>query len=71
MKIERTKFFFVFVQGQARRQEGGGRVGAAHAPSREPERSAWWDRKRFKMIQNNAVVVGLTISIYFQQFEDL
>ena len=28
------------------------------------------DRKRFKMLQNNVVMVGLTVSMHFQQFED-
>ena len=26
---------------------------------------------RFKMIRNNAVMVGLTVSMHFQQFDDL
>ena len=45
----------------------------AHAPPppQEPKRSAFWDRKRFKIIQNNAVMVGLTISMHFQQFQNL
>ena len=33
----------------------------------EPKRSTWWDRKRFKMIQNNVVMLGLTVLMHFQQ----
>ena len=29
------------------------------------------DCKRFKMMQNNVVMVGLTVSVHFQQIEDL
>ena len=49
-----------FYVAEARRQGGG-----------ESERSAWLDRKRFKMMQNNVVMLGLTISMHFQQFEEL
>ena len=35
------------------------------------KRSAWWDRKNFEWYKNNVMVVGLTISMHFQQFEDL
>ena len=53
---------------------GGGGVGGAreaHATPQEPKRSAWWDHKSLKIMQNNLVMVGLTISVHFQQFEDI
>ena len=31
----------------------------------------WWDCKTFKMLWNNVVMVGLIISLDYQQFEDL
>ena len=39
-----------------------------HPTPQEPKRSFWWDYKRFKMIQNNVVVVGLTILMHFKQW---
>ena len=56
---------------QACKQGGGGRCAVCTPTPKKPKRSAWWDRKRYKMIQNTAAMVGLTVSIYFQQFADL
>ena len=49
-----------------------GRGCAGCVPRQEPKRSALWDRKRFKKVTKiNAVVLGLTIWMHFQPFEDL
>ena len=59
----------VLLSWQAR---AGGVSGVrTHPPPLPPKRSAWWERKRIKMTQNNVVMLGLTISMHFQQFEDL
>ena len=53
---------WILLSKQVRRQ--GGALGA-HT------RSAWWDRRRFKIEQTNVELVGLTISKHFLQFEDV
>ena len=40
-------------------------------PPRSQKGSACWDCKIIKMIQNNVVMVDLTVSMHLQQLEDL
>ena len=47
------------------------RVRIVHAPPQEPKRTAWWVAKDIlKMIQKNVIMIELTISVNFKQFED-
>ena len=41
------------------------------SPPGGPKRFAWWYRKIFKMVQNNVVMVELTVWMRFKQFEVL
>ena len=49
-------------------RQGGG---CANAPLQEPKKSANLDCTRFKMVQNDVVMVGLTVSMHFQQLEKI
>ena len=51
--------------------DGGGELGSHASPRGNPKGLPDGIVKKTIMIQNNMVMAGLTISMYFQHFEDL
>ena len=72
-KFNNTYIFQWYCKWQARRQDGGG--GGVRGVRMHPPRSQKGPPdgivKDLKWYKNNVVMVGLTIFMYFQQFEDL